>query len=172
MRMLARLNPITKDAFLSLQGKSMDSVSPEVWRRQVQYVSQHPVFFQGSLEDNLLMPWQFRWARQESVPGLDLLQKEMDMLGLSHLTLNQSVGPCSGGEKMRLALIRALLLDPMVLLCDEVLAPLDQKNRTRVLNRLDQWLNPDLKRCVLFSGHDGLAIDFPEEQVLILGLET
>ena len=59
----------------------------------------------------------------------------------------------SGGEKQRVVIARALVLEPDFLLADEPVSMLDVPIRAGVLNLL-QRLNDDLDLTILFISHD------------------
>lgn len=65
----------------------------------------------------------------------------------------RSVPTLSGGEAQRLALARALALEPKILCLDEPLGPLDVELRQGLLQRLDQ-LQKDLGLTLLHVTHD------------------
>ncbi|MTI44317.1 molybdate transport system ATP-binding protein [Roseibium hamelinense] len=65
------------------------------------------------------------------------LAEVVELLGISHL-LDRKPGGLSGGEKQRVAIGRALLSDPRLLLMDEPLASLDQARKSDILPYLDR----------------------------------
>lgn len=74
-------------------------------------------------------------------------QKEMgkieaiaDLLDISHL-LNERVAHLSGGEKQRIAIGRALLREPQILLMDEPLAALDAVRKEEILQYLERIID-------------------------------
>lgn len=97
-------------------------------RRRIGYVFQEGRLFPHlSVRRNLLFG---RWfARREGGPDLDSVA---GMLGIGHL-LDRSPATLSGGEKQRVAIGRALLARPRLLLMDEPLASLDDARKAEIL---------------------------------------
>lgn len=68
------------------------------------------------------------------------VKQMMEWLGISHLT-GRHIGNLSGGEKQKLALARALIMRPSVLLLDEPFSAVDRASRTRLLGELQKTLD-------------------------------
>ena len=106
---------------IELMGRSVDGVPPRA--RRVGYVPQDDALFPHlSVRNNI-----FYGAKDHA--GADHV---IDVLEIRHL-LDRGVKRLSGGERKRVALARALLSDPQILLLDEPLAGVDLELRTRVL---------------------------------------
>lgn len=86
-----------------------------------------------SVEDNL----RFGWRRAPERAGAEEFARLVDVLGLGSL-LRRSPRHLSGGEKSRVALGRALLSSPRLLLLDEPLASLDAGRRQEILPWLER----------------------------------
>jgi len=65
---------------------------------------------------------------------------------------NQIVNNLSGGEKQRVALLRSLIMDPLLLLCDEPTGNLDNQNSEIVINALFEQNN--LGATIVIVTHD------------------
>ncbi len=77
-------------------------------------------------------------ARFYGVPAAQEKRKVQEMLALAHLEnrAGDRVGTFSGGMKRRLALVRAMLHDPDILILDEPTLGVDVQNRNEIWNRI------------------------------------
>jgi molybdate transport system ATP-binding protein len=99
------------------------------YRRRVGYVFQEGRLFPHlTVRQNLLFGQWFTAKRERHI-GLDQV---LDLLGIAHL-MDRRPGALSGGEKQRVAIGRALLTSPRVLLLDEPLASLDDSRKEEIL---------------------------------------
>ena len=95
-------------------------------------------------------------------------EKIIDAFNLHHL-LKRKPDTCSGGEKQRIALGRALLAFPKYLLLDEPLAAVDVPERQRILAILRK-IQDTLHLPVLFVSHDpGMVLNFAERVLILCG---
>lgn len=130
------------------ESKDIFHYSPTELRRQISYVAQTPVLFGQTVYDNFLFV--------SNILKTNILKSEieawLDRFALSPALLHKPIGTLSGGEKQRLALIRTLLLEPPVLLLDEITAALDHDNSLRV-EKVMQELNQS-GTTILWISHD------------------
>ncbi|WP_435312674.1 molybdenum ABC transporter ATP-binding protein [Primorskyibacter sedentarius] len=104
-------------------------ISVPVPRRRLGYV-----FQDGRLFPHLTVRANLTYAHRSDTKGLD---RVVDLLGLGNL-LERRPGALSGGEAQRVAIGRALLSDPVMLLMDEPLAALDAPRKAEILPFLDR----------------------------------
>ncbi len=113
-------------------------------RRRIGYVFQDARLFPHlSVQQNLNFG---RWfARRRDDPN-----RIIDMLGLSHL-LDRRPARLSGGEKQRVAIGRALLSSPDLLLLDEPMAALDAARKAEIMPYLERLRDERLP--ILYVSH-------------------
>ncbi|MBA3564934.1 MAG: molybdenum ABC transporter ATP-binding protein [Gammaproteobacteria bacterium] len=103
-------------------------------RRRVGYVFQEPRLFPHlSVRRNLLYGRRFCPAAERYVE----LDRVLELLGLGVL-LERRPGLLSGGEKQRVAIGRALLASPRILLMDEPLASLDAERKEEIFPYIER----------------------------------
>jgi molybdate transport system ATP-binding protein len=103
-------------------------------RRRIGYVFQEGRLFPHlSVRQNLLYG---RWFASEPQGG-DEFEHVVDLLGIANL-LERRPGRLSGGEKQRVAIGRALLASPRLLLMDEQLASLDDARKAEILPYIER----------------------------------
>ena len=141
VRLIARLyDPVSGE--VRLGGKDIRNIHLKSLRQSVCYLPRDPVLFDGSIVSNLLFV-RPRASEEE-------LEEALQMVGLSDLLgslrdgLRQRIGPdgcqLSGGERQRLALARALLQQPRVLILDEATSCLDLSAEATILQELRRSL--------------------------------
>lgn len=116
-------------------------------RRRIGYVFQDARLFPHlTVRQNLLYG---RWFAPRG-PGADL-DRVVDLLGIGAL-LPRHPGALSGGEKQRVAIGRAILCNPRLLLMDEPLAALDEARKAEILPYLER-LRDELQLPMLYVSH-------------------
>ncbi len=141
VRLIARLyDPVSGE--VRLGGEDIRNIHLKSLRHSVCYLPRDPVLFDGSIASNLL------FARSSA--SEQELEEAMQMVGLTALVrslpggLRQRIGPdgcqLSGGERQRLALARAVLQQPRVLILDEATSCLDAFAEARILQELRRSL--------------------------------
>lgn len=105
------------------------------WREHVAYVPQEVYLFDGSIRSNLNWACQQDkeeedlWAALEAAAAADFIRQLPD--GLDSLVGERGLR-LSGGERQRIALARAILRKPDVLILDEATSALDTENERRI----------------------------------------
>ena len=149
---------------LELPSSGTVKVAPEL-SEHMSYVFQEPrlVPWRTCLE-NVLLPLELlgRGSDAANAEVLDLLQQ----LGLQD-RLNHFPGELSGGMQMRVALARALVTGPKIILLDEPFAALDERTRFRMQDLLLE-LKSRLQLQYIFVTHSISEAVFLADRILLM----
>lgn len=151
--------PITGD--IQLDGHSMRVLNERWIREHITLVQQSSVLFNDTLFNNIALGHPYP---ERATPSDVLLACTSAVLQSTLSSLPQGletqIGPeghnLSGGQKQRLALARARLRDPTVLILDEVTSGLDPVSRTLVMHSIRRWRR---NKTTIIITHDVSQID-------------
>jgi molybdate transport system ATP-binding protein len=130
-------------------------------RRGIGYVFQEGRLFPHlSVRRNLL----YGRALSPRVGRYGSLEEVVALLGIGHL-LHRRPQTLSGGEKQRVAIGRALLASPRLLLMDEPLAALDEARKAETLPYIER-LRDEMRVPILYVSHSRAEIDRLTEAVI------
>jgi tungstate transport system ATP-binding protein len=163
LRILAGLEPAHADRMQFLEGDTALSPYPAALRASVVYVHQHPVMFSTTVADNIGYGLAVRGLPRDDIARR--VEEAMQWAGVAHLRASRPL-TLSGGEKQRIALARAKVLEPKLLLLDEPTANLDGTAREQVIA-----LIPSLTAAgssVIMACHDRDLISLPNVERLKL----
>ncbi|WP_350656289.1 ATP-binding cassette domain-containing protein [Psychrobacter sp. S1-30-MNA-CIBAN-0213] len=168
LRALAGLSPITTgDVWLRQDGSrykdgsgqnsneylSIHDTSPTQWRAQVALLAQHPQLLEGSVLENMQMPYRLQ-AHQHRQFDIDWHIEQLAYLKRTADFLQQEASHLSGGERQLVNTLRLLQLNPQVLLLDEPTAALDADTSAKLVHLLISWLQSKPQRTLLWITHD------------------
>lgn len=136
LRAIADLDP--SDGLVCLDGRDRSTIAGPEWRRLVGYVPAEPGWWADTVGEHF----------SEWTSALAFLSE----LGLPEEAKAWPITRLSTGERLRLALIRALMVRPKVLLLDEPTAALDPASVTAVESLIAAQLRAGL--AVLWVTHD------------------
>lgn len=122
-------------------------------RRRIGYI-----FQEGRLFPHLTVRQNLRygaWFAPKDTPREDM-GRIVDLLGIGAL-LDRRPGALSGGEKQRVAIGRALLSAPKLILADEPLAALDEARKAEILPYLER-LRDEVNIPILYVSHSASEV--------------
>jgi len=132
-------------------------------RRRVGYVFQEGRLFPHlTVRQNLMFGRWFRPPQERKVQ----LETVLDLLGIGHL-LQRRPGALSGGEKQRVAIGRALLASPRLLLMDEPLAALDDERKTEILPFIER-LRDEANIPIIYVSHSLAEVSRLANSIVVL----
>jgi len=128
-------------------------VNLAVWRRRIGYV-----FQEGRLFPHLSIKHNLDYGRWMGGHPADpaAFAHAVELLDIGHL-LDRRPGKLSGGERQRVAVGRALLMRPRLLLLDEPLASLDSARKADILPYLER-LRDEARVPMIYVSHDAAEV--------------
>lgn len=140
-------------------------------RRDVAYLGQSPGIFAGSIRDNLIIGKTDVSDEQISetikLTGFDLVLRQLPN-GLS-FNLSENGMELSGGQRQILALTRAMLSDPTVLLLDEPTSAMDPKHEKLFIKQMKHFIE---NKTFLVVTHRRPILALTERLIMIEGGEV
>lgn len=116
-----------------------------------------------TLYENIAMPLALaRVKKSEIHPRVEAMARQMDIEGI----LRKYPGECSGGQRQRGAICRALIMNPKIIIADEPTGNLDRRNSNEFLALIDR-LNRDKGVTVIMVTHDPLVASYSSRLVYI-----
>ena len=119
-------------------------------RRRMAFVQQKPIAFNMSLRDNIAQP--LRWRGLAAVEREARVEEMLQATGMTDYARRNAL-TLSGGETQRLAIARALVCRPEILLLDEPTANLDPESALRVEEMLE-GVARQRQTTVVMTTHD------------------
>jgi len=163
------------DNSIFIDGIDVKKVKRESLRRGVIYVPQETTVFSGTIKDNIsfMNPEISDEQIEEAARHTQIFDEIMQFPGGFEARVGERGLSLSGGQRQRLALARAILLKPKVLILDDVFSSLDLKTESLVLRNLRTHMKGTTllaisSRVPSISGFDSIAV-FDEGKLAELG---
>lgn len=153
LRALALLDPVDTGEIL-WKGESLADAAVPEFRRQVMYLHQRPALMEGTVEAVLRQPFDLQVHQDRQFDNdrvVDLLRN----IDRDKSFLRKSTRDLSGGEAQIVALIRAIQLDPTLLLLDEPTAALDAPTAASTEQLILRWYEESAStRALVWVSHN------------------
>jgi len=149
---------------IEINGVEVVGLPPE--KRLVGYVPQDCLLFPHLTADQNVA----FGLRNNGTDATGRVKEMMDWLGVSHL-MGRHIGNLSGGEKQKLALARALVMKPSVLLLDEPFSTVDRASKIRLLGELRTSLDEvsrTFRLTSVYVTHDLAEAELMSDTVAIM----
>ena len=138
-----------REGSVHVLGRAMDG--HHVWdlRRQLAYVAQEPDLGPGTAREVIERPFEYK-VNASLRGNLERLGELLERFNLPPSLMDKEMPTLSGGEKQRIALVSAILLDRSIVLLDEASSALDKENKQAVVAFFQQ----SRELTVLAVSHD------------------
>lgn len=160
---------------IRLDGHEVGALTMKQWRplrRDVQMVFQDPA---ASLNPRMRVLAAVGEPLRALYPELDRVQREqraaamLERVGIAAEHHQRYPRDFSGGQCQRIAIARALVVRPRLLICDEIVSSLDASIQAQILNLLGD-LQREYGLALLFIAHDLAVVRHLAHRVLVLYL--
>ena len=129
-----------EEGLVLLDGRDIRTLDPRWLHRKIGLVQQEPMLFQMSIMDNI--KYGARDATDEEVFAAAEIANAKKFIDKLDKGFQQPVGEkgsaLSGGQRQRIAIARAVIKDPVILICDEATSALDADSEKKVQRALDR----------------------------------
>ncbi len=151
---------------IEFQGKSLNLNTIQGLRQRMGYVIQDGGLFPHlTARENVgLLAKQLGWERSKVIARVDELS---DLTRLSRQALDRYPAQMSGGQRQRVGIMRALMLDPPVMLLDEPMGALDPLVRFDLQNDLRTIFRTLAKTSIMVTHDMGEAAFFGDRVMLL-----
>lgn len=126
------------------------------FREKVKYIFQDPARSMNPRMDVfsvLVDAFKYSSRRLSRPQMIELAGKTLHEVGLAESDLWRRPSEFSGGQRQRISIARSLIMEPEVLICDEIVSALDVSIQGQILNLL-QEIREEKKLSFVFITHD------------------
>ncbi len=157
----------TEEGIIVIDGTDIRKISRKFLRSQIAVVPQDPALFNESIEYNIKYG-NTDATHEEMIKATEVANIHDFIMNLPD-KYETKVGErgikLSGGQVQRIAIARAALRDPKILILDEATSSLDQKTKFEVLDALSKLIRG---RTTIIVTHDFSAITQSADQIIVL----
>lgn len=166
LRTLAGLEPVQAGTIV-FHDEPLSDWSMPAYRARVVYLPQRPALPEGRVEAALQAPFRFHVHQKQHFPA-GRAREILRSLGRDEGFLQQQTDRLSGGEAQIVAMLRALLIAPDVLLLDEPTASLDATAVAAIETLVADWLREQPQRACVWTSHDRQQLERISNRILTL----
>jgi phospholipid/cholesterol/gamma-HCH transport system ATP-binding protein len=148
--------------------QNLDQDELDHLRAEIGFLFQSNALYDSmTVRENLEFPLRIHWTKEQRAKGAEAAVKEaLEHVGLLH-TINMMPSELSGGMKKRVALARALILRPKVILYDEPTTGLDPIT-SREISELMVSVQKKYNATSVIISHDLNCIKITSNRVIML----
>jgi putative ABC transport system ATP-binding protein len=166
LRCLAGLDA-ADEGRIAIDDKPIDEWQMPAYRARIVYVHQRPALWEGTVDDNLRAVFHLTAHRSKGYKHPEAIRR-LETFDRDAAFLGKNAADLSGGEAQIVALIRALSVEPSVLLLDEPSASMDATAPEQAENLVARWVDEAPGRASVWTSHDGAQVKRVADRTLTL----
>ncbi len=148
-----------------IDGISLNQIDPLQWRRQIALASQDLELIDGTILENITYGHNVSFAEAENAAKLAEAHEFIEKLPDGYETVVGYRGATvSAGQRQRIALARALVRDPEILILDEATNAMDGLSEAAIVETLKSRAG---RRTTIVISHHRSTISFCDEVVIL-----
>ena len=156
------------------QGKDISEMKKDEWReyrKSVQFIFQSPKESMNpyyTIRSILTEPLTINFPSMSKSEKEDRIKDMLVRVGMDpETTLSFRPSHFSGGQMQRIAIARALLLEPKVIVCDECTSALDVSLEAQIINLLSS-LKKETGVSMVFISHDISLVRYISDRIIVM----
>ena len=172
---LVGLNPIASGEVILDENQLLHQYNKSQWQnvyKDIQFIFQDPIAAldpRMTVLDIIMEPLLSYQADLNKKQMVDLVIDMMEKVGLTREQINRYPSEFSGGQCQRIAIARALILKPKLLICDEAVSALDATVKAQIIKLLKD-LQQEMRLTIIFISHDLSVVRHICDRVLVMYL--
>lgn len=156
------------DGHIFFQGRNVDDLYgdelADIRRQDIGFIFQDFYLMDSlSVKENIMLPMILDKADPTIMK--EKAQQYAELFGIEHL-LEKNPYELSGGEKQRVAICRALINDPNLILADEPTGNLDSKSGKTVIDTMEK-INREMGKTIVMVTHDPKMASYCNRVILL-----
>ena len=156
---------IPQSGFVSFNGMPVEKSSRKAFYRDCQLIFQNAsASFNPSWTVLEILSEPLRNKKKNRN---EYIRKMLSKVNLNEAHLRRFPSELSGGEKQRVNLLRSILVEPKLLICDEIVSNLDKLIQKEIIDLLIN-LKLEANMAILFISHDLRIVEYMCDRILVM----
>lgn len=158
---LAKLKKID-NSMIYINGIDINQINSQMLRKKIIYLDENPYLYKGTIRENLQLDNEIPIHIINNVCAQCQILDFIEKIGGYDYIINENSSNLSAGQKQRIALARAVLKQPELLILDEALCNVDPDNLKKIESELLK-----LPSTIIFITHNSNNLKHIEKKYVL-----